>query len=73
MSNRGKGFKSCMFYSQIYHAHIEAQKEKHKAGDVEETRKQICLEIEESKKKQRRLESDASKLLAKTDKLCETA
>ena len=45
--------KSCTFSSQTYHAHIEASKEKHKPGDMEEKRKQVRLEIEECKKNQR--------------------
>ena len=39
---------------------------------MEEKRKQVCLEIEECKKKQR-LEKDASMLFATADKLCEAA
>ena len=69
--------KSCKFSHQRYHAHIEAQKKKHTAGDVEEIGKQVRLEIEECKKKQRRLETDVARikynnLLHKCILLCST-
>lgn len=65
--------KSCKASHQRYLVHVEKQKQKKKANEMDEKTKQQQLEVAEFKNKLVRLEADSDRLLAKADRLCEEA
>ena len=65
--------QSCRFARQRYNMLLEDQKKKKKDDEAEERKKRQKSEVLECKKKEKRLEAEASSLLEKADKLCEEA
>ena len=62
--------QSCKFSRQRYCAHMEEQKEKSKAAAAASKITEAKHEVDECKKKERRLEEEANRLITKADKLC---